>query len=111
MIFCSAKRVASSDLKTCDVTKGSRALSRTTAAFLVTRARARGWDSQFSSGHAGGLTCSQIVEHESFHREFCYIICLIYLCFCRKEILCICHVNYDVFVYAFVEKQYRVSVL
>ena len=97
--------------ETSDVTKGSRALSRTTATFLVTRARARGWDSQFSSGHAGGLTCSQVVEYKSFHKMFCYTIRLIRLCFHRKAMLCICHVNYDVSVNVFVEKQYSVSVL
>ena len=83
--------------------KGSRALSRMTAAFLVTSARARGWDSQLSSGHAVGFMCSQVVEHKSFHKEFCYIILLICLCFRRKAILCICHLNYNVSVYAFVE--------
>ena len=66
--------------------------------------------SQFSSGHAGGLTCSQVVEYKSFHKELCYIICRIRLCFRRKAILYICHVNYDVSVYAFVDNQY-VSVL
>ena len=83
---------------------GSRALSRTTSAFLVARARARGWDSQFSSGHARGLTCSQVVEKKSFDKGSCYIISLICLCFRRKAILCICHLNYYVSVYAFVEK-------
>ena len=45
------------------------------------------------------------------HKEFCYIIRLIRLCFRRKAILYICHIHYDVSVYAFVEKQYSVSVL
>ena len=81
--MCSVERVASSDLKTSDV----------------------------SSGHARGLTCSQVVENTSFHKEFCCIISLIRLCFRRKAILCICHLNYDVSVYALVEKQHSVSVL
>ena len=42
--------------ETSDITKGTRALSCTFAAFLVTG------DSQFSLGNAMGLTCSQIVE-------------------------------------------------
>ena len=48
--------------ETSDITKGSRALSCTFAAFLVACARARAGDSQLSSGNARGLTCSQIVE-------------------------------------------------
>ena len=47
---------------TSDVTKGSRALSCMFTAFLVTFARARTGEVKVSSGHARGLTCSQIVE-------------------------------------------------
>ena len=48
--------------ETSDITKGYRALSCMSSAFLVTCARARTGESEFSSGHAKGLTCSHIVH-------------------------------------------------
>ena len=61
--------------ETSDITKGSRELSCMLTAFLVTCARARTGEVSFSSGHARGLTCSQIVETGFTHKVLCHIVC------------------------------------
>ena len=51
------------NLVTYNITKASRALPGMSTAFVVTCARAQSQGLQLSNGHAGGLTCSRIVEN------------------------------------------------
>ena len=88
-------------------------LSRTTATFLVMHARARNWEVSFSSGHARGLTCSQVVENKSILKESS-IVSIIRLYFRWKAVFHVCHLNYKyiytcISIYVFVEKKYSVS--
>ena len=76
----------------------SRALSHATAAFLVTRARARSWEVSLISGHSRGLTCSQVVDNKFIHKESCYIICFIHLCFRIKAVFHVGHLMYDIYI-------------